>query len=177
MYCFLSFSFLVFFLPIHFLPTKPLYSVEFMIVKMWQQFNGCFQLLDITNSTWQEHLAETTLKLKIVKEEKFSRGINVNLWLFHLDYVTISAKLLSRVPCFPPRHILNVGILRRPQDSGLWTEHPGNGGRVFAKRLWASSACRKDVGESLKSWFKRPPERPSLVQWGFRRNGMSWACW
>lgn len=75
--------FLVFFLPIHFLPIKLLYSVEFIIEKMWQQFKCCFQLLNITNSTGQEHLAETILKLKIIKVEKFLRDINNN-WGYYI---------------------------------------------------------------------------------------------
>lgn len=88
---YISFSPLVFPLPIHFLPVKSLYSVEFMIVKMWHRFKCCFQLLNITNSTGQKHLVEIILKLKIIKGEKLLRGINTS-WGYFIQ-IMLSFKL------------------------------------------------------------------------------------
>lgn len=44
--------------------------MEFVIVKLCQQLESCFQLLNVTNNAGQEHLAEVIVKLKTIKAEK-----------------------------------------------------------------------------------------------------------
>lgn len=95
---FLFFSFFIFpgfLLPVCILPMKSSYSGEFTIVKMWQQFKGCFQLLYTTNSTRQGHLAEINFQIKNNKSRNNFLRHKHQLRILHLDHIIISTKLLS----------------------------------------------------------------------------------
>jgi hypothetical protein len=69
--------------------------MQFVKVKMWQQFNGYFQLLNITSSARLEHLAENNCGIKNQKIGKNMKRQKCQLGIFHLDHVSISTKFLS----------------------------------------------------------------------------------
>lgn len=77
---------------------------------MWQQFKCCFQILNITNSTGQKHLAEKILKLKIIKVEKFLRDINNHGDIsfgscYHFNQIIVLSYLFSSKTHFKCWHL------------------------------------------------------------------------